>query len=68
MKPRIHIRSQQIKRLVEPKLFFAHRRRFFGISEDSKIKGLLNKYNKFMPYSTKFGTKTEKLNKRRRSC
>jgi molecular chaperone HtpG len=35
-----------------------------------KIKGLLNKYNKFMPIPIKFGTKTEKLNKKkgRRSC
>lgn len=28
--------------------------------EDSKIKGLLNKYNKFMPIPIKFGTRTEK--------
>jgi molecular chaperone HtpG len=32
--------------------------------EDSK-KGLLNKYNKFMPIPIKFGTKTEKLNKKK---
>ena len=29
--------------------------------EDSKISGLLNKYNKFMPIPIKFGTKTERL-------
>jgi molecular chaperone HtpG len=29
--------------------------------EDSKISGLLNKYNKFMPIPIKFGTKTEKI-------
>ncbi|MGO4773770.1 molecular chaperone HtpG [Flavobacterium sp. W22_SRS_FK3] len=31
--------------------------------EDSKISGLLNKYNKFMPIPIKFGTKTETLPK-----
>jgi molecular chaperone HtpG len=31
--------------------------------EDSKIKGLLNKYNKFMPIPIKFGTRTETLPK-----
>jgi molecular chaperone HtpG len=31
--------------------------------EESKIKGLLNKYNKFMPIPIKFGTKTETLPK-----
>jgi molecular chaperone HtpG len=31
--------------------------------EDSKIAGLLNKYNKFMPVPIKFGTKTETLPK-----
>jgi molecular chaperone HtpG len=31
--------------------------------EDSKITGLLNKYNKFMPIPIKFGTKTETLPK-----
>ncbi|CAD0009560.1 molecular chaperone HtpG [Flavobacterium chungangense] len=31
--------------------------------EDSKIHGLLNKYNKFMPIPIKFGTKTETLPK-----
>jgi len=31
--------------------------------EDSKIAGLLNKYNKFMPIPIKFGTKTETLPK-----
>ncbi len=31
--------------------------------EDSKISGLLNKYNKFMPVPIKFGTKTETLPK-----
>ncbi len=31
--------------------------------EDSKIIGLLNKYNKFMPIPIKFGTKTETLPK-----
>ena len=29
--------------------------------EDSKISGLLNKYNKFMPIPIKFGTKTQRL-------
>jgi molecular chaperone HtpG len=47
---------------------FAYCRRFTGVLEDSK-KGLLNKYNKFMPIPIKFGTKTEKLNKKKgRSC
>ncbi|WP_406844465.1 molecular chaperone HtpG [Flavobacterium soyae] len=31
--------------------------------EDSKISGLLNKYNKFMPIPIKFGTRTETLPK-----
>ncbi len=31
--------------------------------EDSKISGLLNKYNKFMPVPIKFGTRTETLPK-----
>lgn len=31
--------------------------------EDSKISGLLNKYNKFMPIPIKFGTRTESLPK-----
>ena len=31
--------------------------------EEAKIKGLLNKYNKFMPIPIKFGTKTETLPK-----
>ncbi|MCD0471134.1 molecular chaperone HtpG [Flavobacterium sp. JAS] len=31
--------------------------------EDSKISGLLNKYNKFMPIAIKFGTRTETLPK-----
>ncbi|WP_456315055.1 molecular chaperone HtpG [Pseudomonas shirazensis] len=31
--------------------------------EDSKISGLLNKYNKFMPIPIKFGTKTQTLPK-----
>ncbi|TVZ15082.1 molecular chaperone HtpG [Maribacter sp. MAR_2009_72] len=31
--------------------------------EDTRIKGLLNKYNKFMPVPIKFGTKTETLPK-----
>lgn len=31
--------------------------------EDSKINGLLNKYNKFMPIPIKFGTRTETLPK-----
>ena len=33
--------------------------------EDSKIKGLLNKYNKFMPIPIKFGTKTEKIEQKK---
>ena len=31
--------------------------------EESKIRELLNKYNKFMPIPIKFGTKTETLPK-----
>ena len=31
--------------------------------EETKIKELLNKYNKFMPYPIKFGTKEENVNK-----
>jgi molecular chaperone HtpG len=33
--------------------------------EDSKISGLLNKYNKFMPIPIKFGTKTEKIEQKK---
>ena len=33
--------------------------------EDSKITGLLNKYNKFMPIPIKFGTKTEKIEQKK---
>jgi len=33
--------------------------------EDSKIKELLNKYNKFMPIPIKFGTKTEKIEQKK---
>ena len=33
--------------------------------EDSKISGLLNKYNKFMPIPIKFGTKTEKVEQKK---
>lgn len=33
--------------------------------EDSKINGLLNKYNKFMPIPIKFGTKTEKIEQKK---
>ena len=33
--------------------------------EDSKIVGLLNKYNKFMPIPIKFGTKTEKIEQKK---
>ena len=33
--------------------------------EDSKIIGLLNKYNKFMPIPIKFGTKTEKIEQKK---
>ncbi len=33
--------------------------------EDSKIKELLNKYNKFMPVPIKFGTKTEKIEQKK---
>jgi molecular chaperone HtpG len=48
---------------------FAYCRRFTGVFRRFKIKGLLNKYNKFMPIPIKFGTKTEKnWTKGRRSC
>ncbi|HEY6142299.1 MAG TPA: molecular chaperone HtpG [Flavobacterium sp.] len=33
--------------------------------EDSKISGLLNKYNKFMPIPIKFGTRTEKIEQKK---
>ncbi|MFT5963658.1 MAG: molecular chaperone HtpG [Flavobacterium sp.] len=33
--------------------------------EESKIKGLLNKYNKFMPVPIKFGTRTEKIEQKK---
>jgi molecular chaperone HtpG len=33
--------------------------------EDSKISGLLNKYNKFMPIPIKFGTKKEKIEQKK---
>ena len=33
--------------------------------EESKISGLLNKYNKFMPIPIKFGTKTEKIEQKK---
>ncbi len=33
--------------------------------EDSKINGLLNKYNKFMPIPIKFGTKKEKIEQKK---
>jgi molecular chaperone HtpG len=33
--------------------------------EDSKISGLLNKYNKFMPIPIKFGTKKEKVEQKK---
>jgi molecular chaperone HtpG len=33
--------------------------------EDTKISGLLNKYNKFMPIPIKFGTKTEKIEQKK---
>ena len=33
--------------------------------EDSKIRELLNKYNKFMPIPIKFGTKTEKIEQKK---
>jgi molecular chaperone HtpG len=33
--------------------------------EDSKIIGLMNKYNKFMPIPIKFGTKTEKIEQKK---
>jgi molecular chaperone HtpG len=33
--------------------------------EDSKINGLLNKYNKFMPIPIKFGTRTEKIEQKK---
>jgi molecular chaperone HtpG len=33
--------------------------------EDSKIAGLLNKYNKFMPIPIKFGTKKEKIEQKK---
>ena len=33
--------------------------------EDSKISGLLQKYNKFMPIPIKFGTKTEKIEQKK---
>lgn len=33
--------------------------------EDSKISGLLKKYNKFMPIPIKFGTKTEKIEQKK---
>lgn len=33
--------------------------------EDSRIKSLLNKYNKFMPIPIKFGTRTEKIEQKK---